>query len=241
MSEAVVLGATGATGRLVVQQLLERGREVHAVVRSRDRLPVAVKEHPQLTVTKAPVLDLDDEQMVELVRDKEAVIQCLGHNLTLRGMYGSPRDLCTRAVTRICGAIEETRPERPVKFILMNSSAVGNPDGSDEHLRSVGQNIALWLLKVLLPPMKDNIKASHYLALEIGERNPYVEWCTVRPDSLIDEDVTEYDLYPGLIKGLFEPSTTSRANVAHFMCELLDADTWQEWKFKLPLIVNRNQ
>jgi hypothetical protein len=68
-----------------------------------------------------------------------------------------------------------------------------------------------------------------------------MEWCTVRPDSLIDKEVTEYDLYPGLIQGLFEPSKTSRANVAHFMCELLDADTWQKWKFKLPYIINKNQ
>ncbi len=241
MSPVLVLGATGATGRLVAQQLLERGRDVHAVVRSRHRLPAGVKDHPKLTVTEAAVLDLSDEQMVEHVEDKEAVIQCLGHNITLKGMYGHPRDLCTRTARRLCGAIEKAKPERPLKFILMNTCAVGNADGSDEHVRSVGQNIVLWLLKVLLPPMKDNVTASHYFSLEVGEKNPNVEWCTVRPDSLIDEEVTEYDLYPGLIQGLFDPSKTSRANVAHFMCELLDADTWQEWKFKLPYIINKNQ
>jgi nucleoside-diphosphate-sugar epimerase len=241
MSPVLVLGATGATGRLVVQQLLEKGRQVHAVVRSRDRLPVGVKDHPQLTVTEAAVLELSDEQLVEHVKDTEAVIQCLGHNITLKGMYGRPRDLCTQTARRICGAIEEARPETPIKFILMNTCGVGNVDGSDEHVRSVAQNTVLWLLKVLLPPMKDNIRASHYLSLEVGEKNQYVEWCTVRPDTLIDEDVTKYDLHPGLTQGLFKPAKTSRANVAHFMCELLDAETWQKWKFKLPYIINENQ
>ena len=45
MASVLVLGATGATGRLVVQQLLERGNEVHAVARSRDRLPAGVRDH----------------------------------------------------------------------------------------------------------------------------------------------------------------------------------------------------
>jgi nucleoside-diphosphate-sugar epimerase len=237
----LVLGATGATGRLVVQQLLDRGREVHAVVRSRDRLPPGVVDHPKLTVTEAAVLDLSDEQMVEHVTDVEAVIQCLGHNITPKGMYGRPRDLCTRTAHRICGAIERAKPETPIKFILMNTVAVGNADGSDEHVRSVGQNTVLWLLKVLLPPMKDNLRASHYLSLEVGEKNPYVEWCTVRPDSLIDEDATAYDLHPGLTQSLFRASKTSRANVAQFMCDLLPTDSWQKWKFKLPYIINRNQ
>ena len=165
----------------------------------------------------------------------KAELKDRGVRLEFRAKHGKP------AAERICGAIERSKPEMRVKFILMNSSGVGNVDGSDEHLRSVGQHIVLWLLEVLLPPMKDNIRASHYFSLEVGEDNPYVEWCTVRPDSLIDEAVTEYELYPGLIKGLFEPSKTSRANVAHFMCELLDAETWQKWKFKLPYIINKNQ
>jgi nucleoside-diphosphate-sugar epimerase len=240
MSFVLVLGSTGATGQLVVEQLLERGLEVHAVARSRDRLPAGVKGHPKLTVTEAAVLDLSDEQLVEHVQGTEAVIQCLGHNITFKGMYGRPRDLCTKTATRVREAIEQAKPETPIKFILMNTCGVGNVDGSDEHVRSVGQNIVLWLLKVLLPPMKDNVRASHYFSLEVGEENPYVEWCTVRPDTLVDEEVTEYELHPGLTRGLFDSAKTSRANVAHFMCELLSADTWRKWKFKLPYITNNN-
>jgi len=241
MASVLVLGATGATGRIVAQQLLDKGREVHVVVRSRDRLPDRVKEHPMLTVTEASVLDLSEEQMVEHVQRKEAVIQCLGHNLTPKGMFGQPRALCTQTARRMCEAIERTRPDKPIKFILMNTCGVSNADGSDEHVRSAGQNAVLWLLKVLLPPMKDNVGASHYLSLEVGKTSQYVEWCTVRPDKLIDEDVTEYDLHNGLIQSLFDASETSRANVAHFMVELLEADMWQKWKFTLPYVINKNQ
>jgi len=241
MSAVLLLGATGATGRLAVQQLLTKGFDVHAVVRSRQRLPSDVLDNPKLTIIEASVLDLSDQQMADLVLDKEAVIQCLGHNITLMGMYGRPRDLCTQASRRICSAIEKTKPEAPVKYILMNTCGVGNADGSDEHVRSMAQNVLLWLLTVLLPPMKDNVEASHYFSLDVGQNNQYLEWCTVRPDTLIDDDVSEYELHPGLIQGLFDTSKTSRANVALFMCELLDSDTWQKWKFKLPYIINKHQ
>jgi len=39
-------------------------------------------------------------------------------------MFGAPRDLVTRAATRVCRAIEALRSAEPVKFILMSSVSV---------------------------------------------------------------------------------------------------------------------
>lgn len=41
----LVLGATGATGRLLVQQLLDRGLRVKAIVRSPDSLLDSLRQH----------------------------------------------------------------------------------------------------------------------------------------------------------------------------------------------------
>lgn len=54
----IVVGATGATGQTLVEQLLDRGQNVTAVVRSPDKLPKAVREHPNLTLIHGSILDL---------------------------------------------------------------------------------------------------------------------------------------------------------------------------------------
>ena len=66
-----------------------------------------------------------------------------------------------------------------------------------------------------------------------------MQWVVVRPDTLLEGDVSEYTLHEGLVSSLFAPDSTNMANVAHFMCELVtNPKTWADWKGKLPVIVN---
>ncbi|MHA1189950.1 MAG: NAD(P)H-binding protein, partial [Alphaproteobacteria bacterium] len=67
MTTILVVGATGMTGRLLVQQLLGRGHRVRVIVRSPDKLPDDVANNPKLTLTRAAVLDLTDAQMKDQV------------------------------------------------------------------------------------------------------------------------------------------------------------------------------
>ena len=117
----LLLGGTGRTGGRVLAQLLGRGVSVRAIVRSADRLPEGVSADPGLTVVEADLLSLSDEYLRSLVEGCDAVISCLGHNITLKGIFGSPRDLVTRSVAKVCRAIQALQPPRPVKFILMTS------------------------------------------------------------------------------------------------------------------------
>ena len=98
----LVVGASGATGRLLVEQLLQRGRQVRVIVRSTANLPDRVIGHDNLSVTNASVLDLSDAELAHHVRGCDALASCLGHNLTLKGMFGSPRGLVTDATRRLC-------------------------------------------------------------------------------------------------------------------------------------------
>ena len=41
----LIVGASGATGRLLVEELLNRGQEVRIVVRSLESLPEKIKNH----------------------------------------------------------------------------------------------------------------------------------------------------------------------------------------------------
>jgi hypothetical protein len=235
-----VAGATGATGRLLAEQLLDRGHEVVVVVRSVDRLPEAVRDHERLSATEATLLDLSDEEMRKLVDGCGAVASCLGHNLDFKGMYGKPRRLVTDAARRLCAAVKANTPGEPTKYVLMNTTGNANRD-LDEH-RSIAERSIIGVLRVGLPPQADNEQAADYLRTGIGQDDPHIEWAAVRPDSLIDEDhVTEYEVYPSPIRsGLFDPGKTSRINVAHFMAELITDDgLWSEWKGRMPVIYNK--
>lgn len=179
----LVVGATGMTGRPLVEQLLGKNHQVRVVIRSPHKLPAQVLENGNMTVIETIILDLTDEEMAEHVLNCEAVVSCLGHVMSVNGIFGEPRKLCTDATRRLCHAIEKNRPPRPTKFILMNTVGVPNPDLDEK--RTGVDRVLLTLLHYLLPPHRDNETAAAYLHENIGKQNPYIEWCSVRPDSLM--------------------------------------------------------
>ena len=124
----LVVGASGATGRLLVEQLLNRGQNVRVIVRSPDKLPEVLTNHDSLSVISASVLELSDAEMSQHVSGCRAVASCLGHNMSLKGLYGHPRRLVTDATRRLCNAIKANKPEGPTKFVLMNTAGNSNRD-----------------------------------------------------------------------------------------------------------------
>ena len=239
MQQTVILvGGTGRTGRRALQQLLDRGVSVRAIVRSGRKLPPDVAGNPNLTVIEASLLSLRDEELRQHLRGCDAVISCLGHVLSLKGIFGPPRDLVTRATMRLCRAVEALQPPAPVKFILMSSVSVNRPGRLDKR-RGSFERAFLWMLRGVLPPAKDNQRAADFLLEEIGPNNAFVQWAVVRPDSLLEGEVSEYALHEGLVNSLFAPGSTNMANVAHLICELItNPKTWADWNSKFPVIIN---
>lgn len=236
----LILGATGATGRLLVEQLLHCGHLVKIIVRSTDALPLSIRKHERLSVINASILNLSDTEITSHLVGCSAVVSCLGHALNVKGIFGKPRRLVTDATRRICHAIKTNKPETPIKFILMNTTGNRNRDLNEKI--SLSQQIVLVILRLLLPPHVDNEKAADYLRIEIGQQDGVIEWTAVRPDTLIDEsEVTEYEVYPSPTRSaLFNPGKTSRINVADFMTQLITDDTlWKKWKGRMPVIYNK--
>jgi len=234
----LLVGGTGRTGRRALQQLLDRGISVRAILRSGRKLPPDVAGNPNLTVIEASLLSLPDDELQRHLRGCDAVVSCLGHVLSLKGIFGPPRDLVTRATMRLCRGVEALQPPAPVKFILMSSVSVNRPGGLDTR-RGSFERAFLWMLCGVLPPAKDNQRAANFLLEQIGPNNTCVQWTVVRPDSLLEGEVSEYALHEGLVNSLFAPGSTNMANVAHFTCELVtNAKTWSDWKSTLPVIVN---
>ena len=238
----LLLGATGATGGLLLGQLIAQGHEVRAIVRSRDSVPSELRAHPKLALTQGAALDLDDDALRRHVEGCDAVVSCLGHTLSFKGMFGAPRKLVTASVRRVCDAITESRPRSRLRVVLMCSSGVRNRDVSEPI--SLAQSVVIFLLRWLLPPHRDNEQAAEHLRTQIGQNHPFVEWTAVRPDGLVDEDeVSEYDLHASPTRSaIFDAGSVSRANVAHFMNRLVtDDETWDEWHGRMPVIYGRER
>jgi putative NADH-flavin reductase len=238
--KTLVVGATGATGRLLVEQLLDRGQMVKVIVRAADKLPEALRHSNNLSVIEAGIQDLSETELAQHVDGCSAVASCLGHNLTFKGIFGNPRRLVTEAARRLCNAIKSNPASEPAKFVLMNTAGNSNRDINEPI--SLGQKAVISLLRLLVPPHVDNEKAADYLRTEIGQNEKAIEWVVVRPDSLINEaDVTEYELHLSPTRSaIFNAGKTSRINVAHFMADLIADDVaWKKWKGKMPVIYNR--
>lgn len=237
----LVIGASGATGRLLVEQLLTQGEKVRVIVRPGSHLPIPVRNPDNLAIIQASISDMSEAELAATVEGCSAVACCLGHNLSFKGIYGAPRRLVTESVRRISKITGAQNPDQPVKFVLMNTT--GNKNRDIQEPTSFRHNLVIALLRLLLPPHVDNEQAADLLRSDIGQAHNTLEWVVVRPDSLIDEPApTAYDLHPSPIRDpIFNSGTTSRINVAHFMAELIvNNTTWSKWKGRMPVIYNKD-
>ncbi len=198
------------------------------------------RNHENLTVIQASILDLSDAEIARHVQGCTAIASCLGHNVSLKGMFGGPRRLVTDATRRLSEAIQANDSKEPIKFVLMNTAGNSNRD-LDERI-SFAQKCVIVLLRLLLPPHVYNERAADFLRTISGQNNRAIEWAVVRPDGLLNEaEVTDYQICQSPTRSaIFNAGTTSRINVANFMSKLInDKNTWQMWKGQMPVIYNQ--
>jgi nucleoside-diphosphate-sugar epimerase len=235
--KVLVLGASGATGKLVVQQLIKKNIYVRLIVRETAVIPNQIIENKNVEIIKGNMLNFENDRINEIVKDCDSVICCLGHNITLKGIFGHPRRLVFNTVLKITESLKSSNNN--AKFILMSTTAYTNKNIGE--VNTVREKIIFSLLEIFLPPHKDNMLAANHLVYKLNSKTK-IEWVAVRPDSLFDEDnFSEYEIHNCKTRSpIFNPGKTSRINVAHFMVELLTNNKlWQEWKYKTPIIYNK--
>jgi len=237
--KALVLGASGATGKLAVMQLIKRKIPTRILVRKTAVLHKEFLESSLVEVVTGNINELKDSEMDQLVQNCNVIISCLGHNISFKGMFGQPRYLVLDALRSVSETVRRNTDKR-VKIILMNTTAYTNTSSGEKN--SLGEKIIFALLMGLLPPHRDNIKAANFLVNEIGTQDEKIEWVAVRPDTLInDEQESSYEIFESPVRSpIFDAGKTSRINTSHFMAELAADDSlWKKWLFKTPVIYNR--
>ena len=237
--KSLIIGASGATGKHLVEQLLKTDQYVKIIVRSIDNIPKTWLNHPRIEIIISRISSMSVEEMTRIVEDCQAVASCLGHRLSFKGIYGKPRRLVLNTVKLVCKSVKSNSPLNPLKFVLMNTSGNSNRDLNEPS--PLKNKIVVRLLRMLLPPHPDNEKAAEYLRVNIGQDDLNIQWVAVRPDDLINEDkVSKYELHPSPVRNpIFDAGKTSRINVANFMARLIKGNSlWDKWKGQMPVIYN---
>jgi len=235
-----IAGATGATGKLLTEELLKRGHSVTAVVRSAEKLSYLAGYGDQLHLIEREILSLETSELAEILASCDGAASCLGHNLTLKGLFGPPRRLVTDTAGLILSACRGSGRKKPLKFVLMNTTGNRNRREVEEVYRIIDR-LVLGFFTRLLPPQADNEEAARLLQQSISADDRDLAWCAVRPDALINEpEPSPREIHISPVRSpVFNAGKTSRINVACFMADLLDDDRlWEKWAGKMPVIYN---
>ena len=132
--KTLVLGASGATGKLVVQQLVKKNIQVRVVVRESAIIPSQISDDKSIEIIKGNINDFEIAKIKDLVKDCDSVICCLGHNLSFKGIFGPPHKLVYNTVVKIIEALQSLKPKLKVYFNEHNCIYKQKDRGS-KHLR----------------------------------------------------------------------------------------------------------
>jgi putative NADH-flavin reductase len=199
-----IFGATGGTGRALVEQALAHGHTVTAF--ARDPAVLAIS-HPRLTIVQGDVLD--PERVEAAVAGHDAVLNALGMK------PGAQVPVTSEGTRNIIAAMHKFGVRR---LIAESALPVAAFDGNPHELPRL-----LRIILSLAAPLKA-IFQDKVIQEQLIERSE-LEWVIVRPAALTDGARTgAYRVGMPLKVGL--ASRISRADVAEFMLAQLTTNTY---------------
>lgn len=195
-----VFGASGRTGRLVVEQALSTGLEVTAFVRDPARLPLA---HERLRIVAGTVRDAT--RVAEAVRGADAVASTIGP------LRGEPAGIMTAAAGNIVATM---RAHGVRRLVYMTGAGAVQPQDPP----ALAPRIMLPLMRLFARAMLDD--AERGVATVSGSG---LDWVIVRAPRLSDAPARGRYRH-GYIKPTLQ--ALSRADVAAFILRQIGDDTY---------------
>lgn len=200
----VIFGATGATGRLLVDQALERGHLVTAFVRDTGRM---WRTHASLRIVSGDVML--PATLEPALRDQFAVLCALGTEPDLKADLGRKQrgvPVCSVGTANILAAMARHSVSR---IVVESSVSVGE----SRHTGRFGAALVLRMLLAAVMADKDRQEAA--------VRGSAAAWTIVRPVRL-SNDARSGALKSGADLRWGLGSRVPRADVAAFMLEALE-------------------
>lgn len=197
----VILGATGGTGRELVQQALDQGHQVTVLVRRPEAITLT---HPQLQVTRGDLMQPDS--LASVLPGQNAVLSVVGKS-SFR-----PMRFYRQSAQTIVQQMEKVGVQR-----LVCLTSVGVLD------KPIGPWWYVWFIKPLLKYIYDDMRHMEQII-----RESRLTWTIVRPTRLFDGPRTGH-YRVGSSGELAHADSISRADVADCMLAQLETPThWQQ-------------
>ena len=198
----VLFGATGLTGKEILKQAIEEGHRVIAIVRNPNSMEFA---HPDLTIIKGNILDL--QSFEEVFMDSDVVISAVGTG-TKFSQARKPTTIYSEGFKNIVTAMRKHKIKRFVA--LLSVGTIPDPNEAAIH--------RLMIRPILKGTYDDMRRAESFLATCKD-----IDWTGIRPLRLNNKPKTgEYrtsiDYLPK--KGV----NISRADVADLMLKLMTSE-----------------
>lgn len=194
-----VFGATGGTGRQVVEQALAAGHQVTALVRDPARLDI---QSPHLSIVEGNVLD--PAHVAATIEGADAVVVSLGNTAN------NPDYVVSQGTKVIVDAMQQAGTPR--RIVVVSSLGVG--DSIDQVPFAFKM-----LMKTVLKKAMDDKERQEALVQQSG-----LDWTIVRPGGLTDGPATG-QAKAGL-DAKITAGQVSRADVAAFVLQQLADDTY---------------
>jgi putative NADH-flavin reductase len=197
----VIFGASGATGRELVSQALNRGHLVTAFVRTPSKLTLT---HERLKIVQGDVINYP--QVEDAVKNQQAVISALGVSKLLR-----PDPAVVQGVQHIVQAMEKQQVTR-----LVYQSAFAVPENRSE--------LGFFVDKVLGFVLRNEV--GDHAIKEALIRKSSLEYILVRPSTLTNGPITGKCRHGERILSSSLISPISRADVADFMLRQVSGNAY---------------
>jgi putative NADH-flavin reductase len=197
--KVLIIGATGATGQILMREALAQGHEVTALVR--DPSAATTEDHrPKVLQGNA----LDASSVESAVAGQDAVLSALGTR------SARPTTLFSESTQNVIGAMDKHGVRR---LVCITGIGVGDSKG----------HVGFLYDRIIRPFVVKNVYEDKERQEEAIKQSD-LDWVIVRPARLTDEPAKgEYNVYLG---GSYTAKTISRTDVAAFMLAQLTADTY---------------
>jgi putative NADH-flavin reductase len=204
--KVLIIGATGATGQILMREALAQGHEVTALARN----PSAVApEDPGLRVLQGNALEVSSVEAA--VAGQDAVLSALGTRSS------RPTTLFSESTQNVISAMNKHGVRR---LVCITGIGVGDSKG----------HVGFLYDRIIRPFVVKNIYDDKERQEEAIKQSD-LDWVIVRPARLTDEPAKgEYKVFLG---GSYKAKTISRADVADFMLAQLTENTYVG---KMPVI-----
>lgn len=205
-----VLGATGQTGQHLVQQALQQGHSVTAVVRNPAKLTV---QHDNLKVVEASIFSADS--LKDHFEGQDAVMSCLGFPAS----FFSAVTGYTLSMNAMVNAMREAKVNR---LITMTSWYTDPNSGAQ----------STFMIRFLLLPMIRSVLTNMFQMEQFLQKTDDINWTVVRPPGLKNlpastkEILTDEGYYVPDSRGNPVGSAVARGDVARYMLSLLNSNAW---------------